>query len=535
MEHDIQKLCRDIVQSPSAIAPGSDQVLAAALLQRNVDWMQVAHAALVLVQSDPATERLLSHGWAGNAEDLQKLWDSGEIIAFLTTPLMQAMLQTTPIPDLKIESLLVYARKRMMQHALDLTFEADAGVLAAASALACNAFLTEYVFQETAQDSLNMEILTGNIEASTPATVSAFEVAVLGSYRPLFTSGVLKLIERAPWFKVPGPMQSVIRLQIHEPAREQELDPTIPIVTPINDGVSATIRDHYEENPYPRWSGFSPVDPSSPSDVFARCCPGVDRDAFGSDDALNILIAGCGTGRVALDASSLWAGSKITALDLSRASLRYGKRSAEFFGYPGIDFVQGDILEVGALETTFDYIESGGVLHHMADPNAGLRALANVCRPGGVLRISLYSKKARAAIGRSRPIIRAMAKDFSAKEMRKARHEFIDYALRRDIPQSSVLPVFSAFDFYSLSMLRDLLFHSQEIYYDIPMVAHFAEQAGLRFCGFVDPTGERMAAYRRFAPEDTLCTDLDALARHEATLPESAVPMYEFMLQKPLV
>ena len=49
----------------------------------------------------------------------------------------------------------------------------------------------------------------------------------------------------------------------------------------------------------------------------------------------------------------------------------------------GIEFAQADLLELGAIGRTFDVVECSGVLHHLADPFAGWRALLPLLRPGG--------------------------------------------------------------------------------------------------------------------------------------------------------
>ncbi len=71
----------------------------------------------------------------------------------------------------------------------------------------------------------------------------------------------------------------------------------------------------------------------------------------------------------------------LTGVDLSRASLAYGKRMAAQYGVGNIEFLRGDILDLPKLGRTFDHAECVGVLHHMADPRAGLLAISSVLRP----------------------------------------------------------------------------------------------------------------------------------------------------------
>src|SRR5206468_9745575 len=110
-----------------------------------------------------------------------------------------------------------------------------------------------------------------------------------------------------------------------------------------------------------------------------------------SRNDLNILIAGCGTGRHAIETARLHADAKVLAVDLSLASLSYAKRKARELGVANIEFGRADILQLESLGQTFDVIEAMGVLHHLGEPLQGWRVLLNVLRPGGFMWAGLYS------------------------------------------------------------------------------------------------------------------------------------------------
>src|SRR5262249_62235213 len=50
------------------------------------------------------------------------------------------------------------------------------------------------------------------------------------------------------------------------------------------------------------------------------------------------------------------------------------------------------------LDEDFDLIISTGVLHHLADPEAGLRALRSVLRPKGAMYLMLYAPYGRTGV-----------------------------------------------------------------------------------------------------------------------------------------
>src|SRR5262249_3311848 len=112
-----------------------------------------------------------------------------------------------------------------------------------------------------------------------------------------------------------------------------------------------------------------------------------------SQDGIDILIAGCGTGRNAIETAQRFKGARTLAVDLSLNSLGYALRKTP----PdlAIAYAQADLLELGSIDRRFDLIEAVGVLHHLADPFAGWRVLLSLLKPGGVMMMGLYSAGAR--------------------------------------------------------------------------------------------------------------------------------------------
>ena len=89
----------------------------------------------------------------------------------------------------------------------------------------------------------------------------------------------------------------------------------------------------------------------------------------------------------------------MTGLDITETSLGYASMMADRMGADNLSLVHGDIQNVGAFEPSFrqrfKVIECVGVLHHMARPFEGWRALKECLAPGGIMLIGLYSALAR--------------------------------------------------------------------------------------------------------------------------------------------
>ena len=96
---------------------------------------------------------------------------------------------------------------------------------------------------------------------------------------------------------------------------------------------------------------------------------------------LDILIAGCGTNQAAVFAFNN-PGANVVAVDISQPSLDHQQYLKDKHGLHNLELHLLPIEELPTLGRQFDLVVSTGVLHHMADPLAGLKALAGCLRPG---------------------------------------------------------------------------------------------------------------------------------------------------------
>ncbi|MBB4152967.1 SAM-dependent methyltransferase [Sphingomonas jinjuensis] len=252
-----------------------------------------------------------------------------------------------------------------------------------------------------------------------------------------------------------------------ERAREAELAEAIPSFADWGGDVSAAVREHYEANPYPRWQAL-PTAGGSLTD-FVRRLPGLAD----FPPPRHLLVAGCGTGYEAIHLAVTNPDAAVTAVDLSRAALGYAARKAGDAGV-AIDWRQGDILTLPQTGIAADVATSTGVIHHMADPAAGLGAIAAAVRPGGLVRVAVYSRAARAIV--------ALAHDLIAERGWRPDLDGIR-ALRSHIlalPATDPLALLRhSDDFYSASGCRDLLFHQQETLFDLPGLLAMVRDRGL--------------------------------------------------------
>jgi len=237
---------------------------------------------------------------------------------------------------------------------------------------------------------------------------------------------------------------------------------------------------------------------------------------------IDMLIAGCGTGRQSIETVCLFGNVQVLAVDLSLASLAYAKRKTREVGVGNIEYAQADILNLGMLGRTFDVISCGGVLHHMADPMQGWRVLLSLLRPGGLMQIALYSEIGRRDVVAARAIIAERGFQPTPEGIRSCRRELTLSPARR---------ITNIYDFFSTSECRDLVFHVQEHRLGIPDLKSFLVANGLSFIGFRIADAVRQAYAARF-PNDRAMTNLDHWHEFETAHPETFTGMYQFWVQK---
>ncbi len=112
---------------------------------------------------------------------------------------------------------------------------------------------------------------------------------------------------------------------------------------------------------------------------------------------LSILIAGCGANQAAHYAFTN-RNSRVLGIDVSDSSLGHEAYLKQKHRLDNLELLHMSLGEIGSLGRTFDLIVCTGVLHHLPDPDAGLRCLRDVLKPHGVISIMLYGYYPRVGV-----------------------------------------------------------------------------------------------------------------------------------------
>jgi SAM-dependent methyltransferase len=203
----------------------------------------------------------------------------------------------------------------------------------------------------------------------------------------------------------------------------------------------------------------------------------------------SVLIAGCGTSQAAKHALR-WPAAQVTGIDISTTSVQCTKTLKRNHNLVNLQVYQLPIDRVSELEKTFDQIVCTGVLHHLADPDAGLAALQGVLKPDGAMHLMVYAPYGRTGI--------YMLQEFCRRVGIRATDEGIGDLISalRALPPGHPLETLlrEAPDFAQEAALADALLHPQDRAYSVPQLLDFIERAGLTFGRWV-----------RQAPYSTQC------------------------------
>ena len=475
----------------------------------------ISNAAISLLKLEPNLYKYLVS---------QNIDDEGlkilEVIEDLSNlPLLLKLMSVCPITDIELERLLRWIRSSLLSEISYLSNSTE--LLKFQSALALQCFTNEYIYNHSEYEDKALE----DLEELVKLTINnnqqpkAQFILCLASYKPL------NHYEWSNSLLVTNEIKHVFTRQVIEPNKETNLKKFLPLLDNVTDKVSSKVREQYESSPYPRWVNLRlHLKPVSIYNVISEMKLKIFDNKIKNVKMPDILIAGCGTGQHSIETAAKFKDSKVLAVDLSTSSISYAKRKTEELSIKNIDYLQADILDLGKLGKQFDIVESVGVLHHMADPVAGWRVLTNCLKPGGLMKIGLYSELARQDIVKMRKEISKAGLGSSDIEMKSFRNMLVksDKNHHRLIVKSS--------DFYTMSTLKDLLFHVQEHRFTIAQIQEFLADLGLKFCGF--ESCSIVADFKLTNTSEDDLYNLDKWHTYEVKHPGTFSGMYQFWCQK---
>ncbi len=227
-------------------------------------------------------------------------------------------------------------------------------------------------------------------------------------------------------------------------------------------------------------------------------------------DELEILVAGCGANQAACYAFNN-PGCRVIGIDLSEPSLGHEAYLKQKHGLDNLELLRMSLGDVASLGRSFDLIVCTGVLHHLPDPDEGLRRLRDVLRPHGVISVMVYGRYPRLGVYMVQEVFRVLGLRQDVKGV-----ELVKQAVFHDVPAWHHLQAYTriAPDLRYDSGLVDTFLHPLDRAYTVPEVLRLAGGNGLKLQSWLDKLDYSITA-SIMDPENPLRRRVEALPREE--------------------
>ena len=173
---------------------------------------------------------------------------------------------------------------------------------------------------------------------------------------------------------------------------------------------------------------------------------------------------------------------EITAIDVSDASLRHTRDLQRKYNLENLELHRLPIERVREIGRSFDLVVCTGVLHHLPDPDDGLRALRDVLRPSGAMRLMVYARYGRAGIYMMQKYCRLLEISVSTADLQGLGGAL--KTLPEDHPISGLLR--RSKDFLRPEAMADALLHPLDRAYAVPEMYAWLDRCGMSFGRWIE-------------------------------------------------
>lgn len=242
--------------------------------------------------------------------------------------------------------------------------------------------------------------------------------------------------------------------------------------------VAEKVRAFYEETPFPNYDDFDNV-----GSLMEKARRGLFGRLLDEQVPLGARILECGCGTAQLSMFLGIAPRTVFGTDICLNSLRLGQQFKEKNRLSGVHLLQMNLFRPVFRAGSFDLVICNGVLHHTPDPFLGLRTIAALARPGGLVLVGLYHRYGRVITNTRRRIFRAFGE----------RLAFLDPNLRAEHTSRAK----------KRAWFMDQYNHPHESQHTISEVMKWLPHAGLEFVKSIPST----IPFRSFSESERLFED----------------------------
>ncbi len=172
-----------------------------------------------------------------------------------------------------------------------------------------------------------------------------------------------------------------------------------------------------------------------------------------------------------------WPDARVIGIDISAKSLECENELKHHHSLDNLELRELPIERAAELGATFDHIACTGVLHHLTDPDAALRALTAILKPAGSMHVMVYAPYGRAGVYMLQQYCRRLGMGWTPPDVRELAATL--QALPENHPLAAVIG--ASRDFATEAGLADALLHPNDRPYAVPEFLDLLERNGLTF------------------------------------------------------
>jgi SAM-dependent methyltransferase len=191
---------------------------------------------------------------------------------------------------------------------------------------------------------------------------------------------------------------------------------------------------------------------------------------------LDILVAGCGTWQAAKYALCRPT-ARVVGIDVSATSIACTDALKRKYGLTNLEIQRLPLEDAGRLDRRFDLIVCTGVLHHLLDPDEGLRALRSVLSRDGAMHLMVYAPYGRIGAHMLQEYCRTLGIGTSESEI----HDLV--VTLESLPQQHPLVTLlrGSRDASNADALADTLLNPRDRSYSVAQLFDALDRNGLSF------------------------------------------------------
>ncbi len=247
------------------------------------------------------------------------------------------------------------------------------------------------------------------------------------------------------------------------------------------DQTTLAVKNMYEQYPYP--AGV----PNMRAGFDARLLLSYVNQAPEKGAPLKVLDAGCGRGLGLIGAATMQPDVSFLGADINTVGLADAQQNAQARGLSNISFVQADLMTLEGIEIPpggFDVIYSSGVLHHLSDPEVGLKNMQRLLAPHGVISLMIYGSYGRQPLYRLIEGIELLCPKEPSIEARMP--------AARLLAQAAEKSIFKGNYWEQTAQVNDVEFvdrslNVNEVSYDIESLWQRLNDVGMKFVRWTEP------------------------------------------------